>query len=58
MFAEQGWRGDAFPVSRRLASEVLSLPIFPGLTRAEVERVASAILAFYGETGQDKGGTR
>jgi dTDP-4-amino-4,6-dideoxygalactose transaminase len=47
VFAEQGWRGDAFPESRRLASEVLSLPIFPGLTRGEVERVASAIRAFY-----------
>ena len=48
VFAEQGWRGDAFPESRRLASEVLSLPIFPGLTRGEVERVASAVGAFYG----------
>jgi dTDP-4-amino-4,6-dideoxygalactose transaminase len=58
VFAEQGWRGDAFPVSRRLASEVLSLPIFPGLTRGEVERVASAIHAFYPTSYRDGGGSR
>jgi dTDP-4-amino-4,6-dideoxygalactose transaminase len=53
VFAEQGWRIEAFPVSVQLASEVLSLPIFPGLTPAEVDRVAAAVRAFYGDPGKE-----
>ena len=40
-------RGD-FPVSERLAEEVLSLPVFPELGEARVRTVASAIREFYG----------
>jgi len=47
VFAEQGWSADPFPVSNRAAAEVLSLPIFPGLTEGEVGRVAGALRAFY-----------
>ena len=39
-------RGD-FPVAERLATEVLSLPVFPELSEDEVRRVASGIRAFY-----------
>jgi dTDP-4-amino-4,6-dideoxygalactose transaminase len=46
---EQG-RGD-FPVSERLAREVLSLPIFPGLGDARLDRVAEEIRAFYAARG-------
>lgn len=35
---------DACPVADALAQEVLSLPIFPGLTEPEVERVVGALL--------------
>ncbi len=38
-------RGD-FPVSERLAREVLSLPLYPELSREEVEAVAGAIHSF------------
>jgi dTDP-4-amino-4,6-dideoxygalactose transaminase len=51
VFAEQGWRAADFPVSAELAAEVLSLPIFPGLTEGEVDRVAGAIRAFYEGSG-------
>ncbi|MGB0578246.1 MAG: DegT/DnrJ/EryC1/StrS family aminotransferase [Limisphaerales bacterium] len=34
------------PVSERLAEEVLSLPNFPGMTDAQIERVSDAIAAF------------
>jgi len=37
-----------FPVSERLAREVLSLPIFPGITPEQIERVAKAVRDFYG----------
>ena len=38
-------RGD-FPVTEALADEILSLPMFPELTQAQVARVAEAIRAF------------
>jgi len=52
VFAEQGWRVEAFPVSSRLAAEVLSLPIYPGLTSAEVDRVGAAVRAYYQREGR------
>ena len=38
-----GLRAGAFPVAERLARECLSLPIFPGITEAQVERVVEAV---------------
>jgi dTDP-4-amino-4,6-dideoxygalactose transaminase len=46
----RGWgcqRGD-LPITERVASQVLSLPMFPGLTAEQQERVASAIRMFAG----------
>lgn len=40
-------RGD-FPQAERACEEVLSLPVFPGLTAAEGEHVADTIRRFYG----------
>ena len=42
-YAELADRGVSLAVSERLAGEILSLPLFPELTDAEVERVAAAI---------------
>lgn len=36
----------ALPETERLVQQVLSLPLYPELTRSEVERVASAVLAW------------
>ena len=47
VFAEGGWRAADYPISLRLSEEVLSIPIFPGLTEAEIDRVAGAIHDFY-----------
>lgn len=41
-----GLAAGAFPVSERLAESVLSLPMYPYLTEAEVERVAEALREF------------
>jgi len=38
----------AFPRAERLAAEILSLPVFPDLTDAEVEAVAGAVRTFFG----------
>ena len=46
-FRSLGYAPEAFPVSERLTREVLSLPIYPGLTEDQVDRVAREIRAFY-----------
>ena len=38
----------ALPRAERLAQEILSLPVFPDLTDAEVERVGDAVAGFFG----------
>jgi len=50
---QDAWRraygeSPSLPRAERLAAEILSLPIFPELTDAEVERVASAVESFFG----------
>ena len=47
-FAYLEYREGAFPESERAAREVLSLPIYPELTEAQLEETALAIRRFYG----------
>jgi dTDP-4-amino-4,6-dideoxygalactose transaminase len=42
-YREWGYREGALPVTEKAASEILSLPMFPGLTAEQQERVAAAI---------------
>jgi dTDP-4-amino-4,6-dideoxygalactose transaminase len=42
-----GYREGAFPVSEELASECLSLPIFPGMTEQQVDAVVDAVAASF-----------
>lgn len=37
-----------FPVAEQLSREVLSLPLFPGITPSEVHRVVEGVRAFFG----------
>jgi dTDP-4-amino-4,6-dideoxygalactose transaminase len=46
-FAHLGYEPGDFPEAERASQEVLSLPIFPELTPAQIERVVSEIAAFY-----------
>ncbi len=46
--AALGYRRGDFPVAERQAGRILSLPIYPELTRQELEYVAHSIRAFYG----------
>ena len=42
-YADLGHRAGDFPVAERAADEVLSLPLYPELTTAAIERVAHAV---------------
>lgn len=43
VWRERGHREGEFPVSEALASNVLSLPIFPGIADAEIDHVVTAL---------------
>ncbi|OFW10654.1 MAG: hypothetical protein A3H27_03220 [Acidobacteria bacterium RIFCSPLOWO2_02_FULL_59_13] len=42
-----GYQEGDFPAAEQLAREVLSLPLFPGITPAEVHEVAECVRAFF-----------
>lgn len=46
-FAPLGYREGSLPVAERAAREVISLPIYPELTRAQQDRVIEVIRGFY-----------
>lgn len=48
-FADAGWRQGQFPVAERAAEELLSLPLDPMHTTAEIDRVIERIQAFFRE---------
>ena len=47
-FAHLGYREGQLPESERAAKEVLSLPIYPELTSAQLDEVVGTVRAFYG----------
>ena len=47
-FAYLGYKAGACPESERAANEVLSLPVFPELTRAQLDEVVAAVRTFFG----------
>ena len=42
-----GYGPGSFPVTERLSDSILSLPLFPGMTQAQQDRVVEEITAFY-----------
>ena len=47
-FEQLGYKEGDMPVAERLCKEVLSLPVYPELSREEIEYVAGTVLKFYG----------
>jgi len=47
-FKELGYKEGDMPVAEKLCEEVLSLPVYPELSRDEIEFVAGTVLKFYG----------
>jgi dTDP-4-amino-4,6-dideoxygalactose transaminase len=46
-FSHLGYKRGGLPVAERAAAEVVSLPIYPELTRAQLDHVIDAIRGFY-----------
>jgi len=45
-FADLGYKAGDFPVAEKAARECLSLPIYPELTEAQLQRVTNVIKDF------------
>jgi dTDP-4-amino-4,6-dideoxygalactose transaminase len=56
-YESHDYRPGDFPVSERVASEVLSLPMFPGLSPEQQEHVARSVLASTGKSGAEPSST-
>lgn len=46
--AELGWRPEAWPVAQRLGRQTVSIPLSPGLSNEDAERVIDAVRAIIG----------
>ena len=51
-YAGLGYKLGAFPVSEKAAERIVSLPMFPGLTEADQERVVKAVVKSAQRTAQ------
>ncbi len=48
-FEHLKYKKGSLPVAEKIQDSVLSLPIFPELTKEEIEETASAVKEFYGK---------
>ena len=51
-YSSLGYKAGDFPVSEKAAERILSLPMFPGLSEANVMRVAEAVVRCAQSTGR------
>jgi dTDP-4-amino-4,6-dideoxygalactose transaminase len=47
VYAPLGYKAGDFPVAEKASREVLSLPMFPELTDAQIQRVAAVVKEFF-----------
>ena len=47
-FSELGYKKGDFPITEDLAENCLSLPMFPGITREQIEYVAESLIDYFG----------
>jgi dTDP-4-amino-4,6-dideoxygalactose transaminase len=43
MYRKLGFKEGMYPVAERVCRQIVTLPLFPSLTEAEVERVVDAV---------------
>jgi dTDP-4-amino-4,6-dideoxygalactose transaminase len=46
-FADLGYRRGSLPVTEAATAEVISLPVYPEMTEAQMDAVAAAVHEFY-----------
>ncbi len=51
-YAELGYRPGDFPNTERLAGRMISLPMYPELTAAQIGRVAEIVASFFGKNAR------
>jgi dTDP-4-amino-4,6-dideoxygalactose transaminase len=47
-YAWMGYHGGMFPITEAMADQLLSLPVWPGMSEGQVERVVEAVRGFFG----------
>ncbi len=45
-YAQSGLSNESYPVTEKAAGEILSLPMFPGLTPGQIEYISTKIQEF------------
>ena len=48
-YRERGWKQGQFPIAEEIAQTCLSLPMYPALQNAQIERVAECVREFFGQ---------
>jgi dTDP-4-amino-4,6-dideoxygalactose transaminase len=48
-YANRTWKKGSFPIAEMLAKDVLSLPMYVGITEAQIRYVCDAIRTFYAD---------
>ena len=48
IFTDLGWRKGQFPIAETYSAQEISLPMFPDLTDADVDRVIDSVRTFVG----------
>jgi dTDP-4-amino-4,6-dideoxygalactose transaminase len=43
LYRERGFHEEMFPVAERVGRQIVTLPLFPAMTEADVERVCAAV---------------
>jgi dTDP-4-amino-4,6-dideoxygalactose transaminase len=43
LYRDLGWRAGQFPHAERVGRSIVTLPLFPAMTEADVERVCAAV---------------
>jgi dTDP-4-amino-4,6-dideoxygalactose transaminase len=44
VYRRLGWKNGDFPIAERVCRNILTLPLFPAMTEAEIARVVTALV--------------
>jgi hypothetical protein len=58
LYRRQGWRDGQFPHAEAIGDATVTLPLFPAMTDADVDRVATALDDVLGPALREQAGAR